>query len=114
MAELKNKPPITSGKDYSGLITAMVNQDNFWFISLMQRPLAKLLTVALEYRYYPPGTAKNSNFLYFLVDWKDQLFYAVGIPKEDRHLADSIAADYGLRLVDNLPVCITAGKNSIM
>jgi hypothetical protein len=70
----------------------------------------RLFLVKLEYFYFEPGTFRNDEFIFHVIDWQDMSWAVVSIPKEYLELARGVAAEAGLRVVDGVPHAITAGQ----
>jgi len=70
----------------------------------------RLFVVKLEYFYFEPGTPKNDEFIFHVIDWQDMSWAVVSIPKGYLELAKKVAAEVGLRIADGVPHSITAGQ----
>lgn len=105
--------PTTAGKlsDLRGLTS---DPDKFYMTVLTTRPWVNLFAVRLEHEHYPPRTERNKIFDYMLVKWPegpDEMLWAVlGIPLEDRPIAERLAKELQLRIADGVPSIISGGN----
>lgn len=75
--------------------------DEAFIVVDLMRPNVEGWVQELETTHYPPDTAKNAEFEFFLVKWpKDvmMLWAIIGIPLKDIHLAEELAKKYKLHL----------------
>ena len=68
----------------------------------------RLFVVKLEYFYFEPGTPRNDEFIFHVINWQDMNWVVVSIPKEYMELAKKVATEVGLRIADGVPHVITA------
>ena len=80
---------------------------HFVSMSTPRRPGVMLFAIKLEYRYFPPGTERNDDFVLHVINWQNMIWMLVSIPRECMSLAKKIAAESGLRIVDGIPTIIT-------
>jgi len=83
---------------------------HFVSMSTPRRPGVMLFAIKLEYRYFPPGTERNDDFVLHVINWQNMIWMLVSIPRECMSLAKKIAAESGLKIVDGIPTIITPGK----
>jgi len=73
------------------------------------RPGVRLFAVKLEYFYFEPGTPKNDEYIFHIVNWEEMVWGVISIPKEYMDLAKKVAAEAGLRIADGTPHMIIGG-----
>jgi len=86
--------------------------DKLYLAVMTMRPNAHLFVTQLEFKHYPPQTDKNDLFDFWCILWEGIPWAVVGIPEQDRHLADEVAAEAGLRIANGVPHLIT-GEGTI-
>lgn len=101
---------ITS-EDYAKLQKATSDPDKISLVMQADRLGVRLFSIKLEYENYPPRTPKNKDYDLFMVKWPDDefhlLWFVVTIPKEDLEIAQNVAKETGLKLVNSIPMMIT-------
>lgn len=74
-------------------------------------PGVMLFCGRLEFFHFPPGTEKNEDFNREILDWEDMEWVVISIPKEYMGLANEVAKESGLRIVEGGPRGIIEGKS---
>ena len=87
-----------------------IDLDWIYFVSLLDRPGAKLFNTQLEFENFPPDKSLNNLFVFGLVKWENQTWVVSGIPVEYRTIAEQVAKDAGLRIADGVPTLAMDGK----
>ena len=64
----------------------------------------------LEYRDYPPGTARNDLLIIRRFEWHNATWILVTLPKEDMHLVEKAATEFELDVIEGTPLGITEDK----
>jgi len=82
----------------------------FYVVGATFRPGVVEFSTRLEHEHYRPGTPKNSKYRLIIVNWPlDEWkvrWYVIGFPVEDRHTAERVAKECGLRFADGVPLLI--------
>jgi|SRR6516225_3740662 hypothetical protein len=87
----------------------------FYVIGACFRPGVVVFATRLEHEHYRPGSGKNCKYRLVIVNWPlDEWkihWYVVGFPIEDRHTAEALAKECGLRFADGVPCMLSQGKH---
>lgn len=75
------------------------------------RPGVRLFAVKMEYFHFEPGTPKNDEFIFHIVNWEEMTFGVISIPKEYMDLAKKVAQEVGLRIADGIPHMLLGGQS---
>jgi len=70
------------------------------------RPGFRLFITRLEYEHYVPDTVRNELLKLAIIDWESMIWAMVSIPKKEVPLAEKIAGECGLRIVNGVPTFI--------
>ena len=90
---------------------ALSNQtDRLYLIALLIRPGVASFTTKLEFEHFPPLSAKNDELDVYILEWFDLPWTVVSIPMNQRSVAESVAAEVGLRFTDGIPLMFGDGK----
>jgi hypothetical protein len=77
---------------------------HFIGIAEPRRPSALLFSVILEYKFFPPETPKNDEYILLSTEWMNALWMTNSIPIKYKAYADSVASFVGLDIKPTLPV----------
>lgn len=67
------------------------------------RPGGRLFSVKLEYEHYEPDTARNDLFQMRFTKLDEMLLAIITIPLSEKHIAEKVAEETGMRLADGIP-----------
>lgn len=93
-------------------VAALAHDNETFWIAGMVSPLrvgVRLFAVQLEHEYYKPATPRNDLFKMIQIDFDEMTFIVIGIPLDERHLAELVAANVDMRISDGIPTVIDAG-----
>lgn len=74
------------------------------------RPGAAIFAMRLEYENYIPDTPANDDFLYYEIQFAAMGWPVLSIPAKDRHIAERIAQEEGLKLSKGVPAEVVTGE----
>ena len=78
------------------------------------RPGCHLFCTILEYKFYPPNTDKNKEFILQIIKWKvdgmEMIYTIVSIPEKEKAYAEAVAKMVGMRIANGVPTMLGGGK----
>jgi len=80
-----------------------------YIIGCTMRPGTVTFATELEQQYFPPDTDINELFNIFLLQYSDTPHYIIEIPKSSYRIAEALAEELNLRLVNGKPYNTQAG-----
>lgn len=86
------------------------------FVIQTDRLGSSLFPVKLEYEHYRPRSGRNKLLDFDVMNWPyvgNQpmlMWFVVSIPKEDYHLAEQVAKECGLEIINDVTVVLHEGK----
>ena len=88
------------------------DKSNIHFIIMMNppRPGGLLFSTVLEYKFYPPRTRKNEEFIFHIIRWESMVYAVVSIPMKDKHIAEAVCKKTGMRIADGIPTLLIGGE----
>lgn len=75
-----------------------------FIVCMVPRPGGAEFFSKLEHAHYPPGTPANDLFNIYIHHWQGFPWTIVSIPWRDKHKADEIAGNAGMRLANGYPI----------
>lgn len=114
MAKLKPDAWTEEYGHYENLQVAADDPDKVHFILQADRLGSKMFCVKLEYEHYPPRSGRNKFLDFHIIQWPYDdngrpilLWFVIGIPKKDLHIAEQVANETGMALEQGaIPVMI--------
>lgn len=74
------------------------------------RPGIQIFCAILEYKYFPPQTEKNKDFIFQIIKWgveEIKMLYAIAsIPVEKKAYAEAVAKVTGMRIANGVPTLL--------
>ncbi len=74
------------------------------------RPGIQRCLTMLEYLHFPPCTPLNDEYQFVTYEFSGILFGVVSIPKQKKHLMETIADESGLRIVKGVPTLLSSDR----
>jgi len=74
------------------------------------RPGVRLFYTILEYKYFPPATEKNEDFIILELDWQKMIWLISSIPKEYMPQAKVVANVVGLEIKHTIPIILLSDE----
>lgn len=105
--------------DYAHLQKAADTPGRTHFIVQCDRLGSQLFCMKLEYEHFPPRSVKNNLFDLFIAKWPPPeedtdgftlMWYILGIPEEQKHLAEKVAKECGLKIKEEIPIIFSNAK----
>lgn len=109
----KIDPQVEISDDYDGLEKAGKDPTKVHYIMQCDRPGTQLFCVKLEYEHFAPRSGRNKLFDFHIVKWPPDdgfvlMWFIVGIPVGERHLAEQVAQECGLVIKEGVPIMLSA------
>lgn len=67
------------------------------------RPGVNLFASILEYKFYPPNTPKNAEFIMQILRWEGLVYSVISIPMKEKSYAEAVAKTVGMRIANGVP-----------
>jgi hypothetical protein len=81
-------------------------------VCVAMRPNWSTFVHALEYRHFHPGTKRNDDFEFLIIEWAaGPPMFAASVPLDKKNLVEKVAKEFHLALKDSIPAHI--GKSSM-
>lgn len=84
--------------------------EHFAIIAMQTRLGARLFSICLEHRHFPPTTELNKEFQFALSNWQQIPWYIIVLKNEYRPLVDALLKEMNMHLANGTPrMCTSAG-----
>lgn len=84
-----------------------------YIIGCVTRPGVILFSVKLEFGHYPPESDLNDEYNIFRIQYSEAMFCIIEIPATDYAVAEKIAGECNLKLVNGKPYNAMTGEFSL-
>ncbi len=81
------------------------DESRIHYICMLIPPRAgvNLFASILEYKFYPPNTPKNEEFIMQILRWEELTYSIISIPMKEKAYAEAVAKTVGMRIANGVP-----------